>query len=62
MPARAGVDLAKQLLALISEDAPHEYARCASFVELTLDEDECFSSSHDVVCLRLVGGKLTLDK
>jgi hypothetical protein len=48
--------------ALISEDAPHEYACRALFVELALDEDKCFGSPCDASCLRLVGGKLPLDK
>jgi hypothetical protein len=47
---------------LISEDAPHEYAYRAPFVELTLDEDEHFGSPCDAACLCLVGGKLPLDK
>jgi hypothetical protein len=47
---------------LIFEDAPHEYGYSSPFVEITLDEDKRFGSSRDTMCLRLVGGKLPLDK
>jgi hypothetical protein len=32
--------LLQQLAALIPEDAPHEYAGSAAFVEFTVDENE----------------------
>jgi hypothetical protein len=44
MSACPGVDLPKQLLALIPQDAAHEYACCALLVELAVDEDEGLGS------------------
>jgi hypothetical protein len=51
----------QQLMALIPEDAPHEYADNPAFVEFTVDEYKSFCSSGDAPGLRLVGGELALD-
>jgi hypothetical protein len=59
--AGAGMYLLQQLAALISEDAPLEYAGCPMFVELDVDEDERFCSAGNASSLRLVGGVLSLD-
>jgi hypothetical protein len=52
----AGMYLLQQLAALISEDAPHEYAGSPMLVEFAVDEDERFSSADDASSLHLVGG------
>jgi hypothetical protein len=59
--AGAGMYLLQQLAALVSEDAPHEYADNTTLVELAVDEDERFCSAGDASSLRLVGGELPLD-
>jgi hypothetical protein len=53
--------LLQQLTALISEDAPHEYAGSPVLVKLTIDEDKSFCSAGDVPGFRLVGRELPLD-
>jgi hypothetical protein len=52
----------QQLVALILEDAPHEYASSPALVELAVDEDESFRSVGDTPGFRLVGGELPFDK
>jgi hypothetical protein len=59
--AGAGMYFLQQLAALISEDAPHEYAGCPTLVEFAVDEDESFRSAGDASGFRLVGGELPLD-
>jgi hypothetical protein len=59
--AGVGMYLLQQLAALVSEDAPHEYADSTTLVELAVDEDERFCSAGDASSLRLVGGELPLD-
>jgi hypothetical protein len=49
-------------VALILEDAPHEYANCSPLIELALDEDECLCSPCDASSLRMIGGQPSLDK
>jgi hypothetical protein len=61
MAAGAGVYLLQQLTALVSKDAPHEYASYSPLVELTLDKDERLRSARDVSSLHLVGGELSLN-
>jgi hypothetical protein len=56
----AGMYFLQQLAALISEDAPHEYADSPTLVELAVDEDERVCSAGDASSLHLVGGKLPL--
>jgi hypothetical protein len=58
----AGVYFLQQLTALISEDAPHEYAGSPALVELVVDEDKSFCSAGDAPGFRLVGRELPLDK
>jgi hypothetical protein len=53
--------LLQQLMALIPEDAPHEYSYCSTLVELAVNENERFCSAGDALSLRLVGGELPLD-
>jgi hypothetical protein len=57
-----GVCLLQQLAALISENAPHEYAGCPTFVELTVDDDESFHAAGDAPGFCLVGRELPLDQ
>jgi hypothetical protein len=52
----------QQLVALISEDAPHEYASSPALVELDVDEDKSFCLAGDAPGFRLVGRDLPLDK
>jgi hypothetical protein len=59
--AGASMYLLQQLAALIPEDASHEYVRCPTLVEFTVDEDERFCSTGDASSLRLVGGEFALD-
>jgi hypothetical protein len=59
--ACADMYLLQQLATLIPEDAPHEYAGSSTFVEFTVNEDECFRSAGDAPGLRLVEGELPLD-
>jgi hypothetical protein len=59
--ASAGMYLMQQLVALIPEDASHEYASSPAFVEFAVDENERFCSAGDVWSLCLVGGELPLD-
>jgi hypothetical protein len=53
--------LLQQLVALITEDAPHEYAGSPTLVKFAVDEDEHFCSASDAPSFRLVGGELPLD-
>jgi hypothetical protein len=59
--AGAGMYFLQQLVALIPEDAPHEYASSPTFVEFTVDEDEFFCLASDAPGLRLVRRDLPLD-
>jgi hypothetical protein len=45
---------------LIPEGALHEYVGRSTLVELTVDEDECFSLAGDVLSLCLVERMLPL--
>jgi hypothetical protein len=54
--------LLQQLVALISEDAPHEYADRPSLVELVVDEDKHFCSVGDALGFRLIERELPLYK
>jgi hypothetical protein len=60
--AGAGIYHLQQLVALISEDAPHEYVGSPTLVEFVVDEDERFSSAGDASSLHLVGGKFPLNQ
>jgi hypothetical protein len=60
--AGANMYFLQQLAALISEDAPHEYASRPALVELAVDEDKSFWSVGDALGFRLVGRELPLDK
>jgi hypothetical protein len=62
MSACPDVDLLKQLLALISQDATHEYVCRTSLVELVINEGERLGSPRDAVCFRLVGRHLPFDE
>jgi hypothetical protein len=49
-------------VALISEDAPHEYAGSSALVEIVVDEDESFHYAGDAPGFRLVGREIPFDK
>jgi hypothetical protein len=57
----ASMYLLQQLVALITEDAPHEYTGSPTLVKFAVDEDEHFCSASDAPSFRLVGGELPLD-
>jgi hypothetical protein len=57
----AGMYFLQQLVALITEDAPHEYVGSPALVELTVNEDESFRSAGDAPGFRLVGRELPLN-
>jgi hypothetical protein len=48
-------------VALIPEDAPHEYVGSLVLVKLTIDEDKCFGSAGDAPSICLVRRELPLD-
>jgi hypothetical protein len=56
-----GMYLLQQLAALISVDAPHEYAGSPALVKLAVDEDKSFCPAGDAPGFRLVGRELPLD-
>jgi hypothetical protein len=48
-------------VALIREDAPHEYAGSPALVKLAINEDKCFGSAGDAPGFYLVGRELSPD-
>jgi hypothetical protein len=48
-------------VALIPEDALHEYAGSLALVKLAINEDKCFGSAGDALGFCLVGRDLPLD-
>jgi hypothetical protein len=58
----AGMYFLQHLTALISEDAPHEYAGNPALVELAIDEDKSFCLAGDALGFCLVGRELPLEK
>jgi hypothetical protein len=60
--AGTGVYLLQQLVALISGNAPHEYAGRPALVEFAVDEDESFRLAGDAPGFCLVGRELPLDQ
>jgi hypothetical protein len=60
--AGTGVYLLQQPAALISGNAPHEYAGRLVLVELTVDDDKSFRAVGDAPGFFLVGRELPLDQ
>jgi hypothetical protein len=59
--AGTGMYLLQQLMTLISEDTPHEYASGPTLVELAVDEDKRLGSVGDAPSFYLFGRELPFD-
>jgi hypothetical protein len=59
--ASADMYFLQQRVALIPEDAPHEYVGSSTLVEFAVDEDRSLRSAGNALGLRLVGGELPFD-
>jgi hypothetical protein len=61
MTTSVGIYFLQHIVALIPEDAPHDYTGSPTLVELAVEEDESFRSAGDAPGFRLVGRDLPLD-